>query len=228
MLCTTLTTFIGKGTNGKGVMFLPKGNSNAVGVKWYQDTISASVLGFRTEYQDTLKLIDQTLWDAIVEKYARAELVADLDLTGCFFFGVTIHDLAFLKVDFSHSRFSQCKCERLQFTDCDFSHATIYEDWSYCTFSQCNFSESHICQAHFMHCSLESCDLTHSSMRHCLFHLCTITKNEFLGVRMDTVYIRGCKCLENSNVTQVYVTMGGATSDEVKTHSKSILNALTA
>lgn len=228
MLQSTLTTFIGKGTNGRGFMYLPKGNSRTAGVKWYQDTISASVLGFKTEYQDKLKLIDQTLWDAIVEKYAIAELVTDIDLSDCFFFDVTIHDLAFQKVNFTNCRFSQCKIENAQFNNCNFSNATIYDDWCDCTFENCNFSESHICQTHFRRCSLANCDLTNSRVRHCLFYSCTLRENEFLGVQMDTVYIRSCSCLENSHINQLYITMGGATSDEVKAHSKSILNALTA
>lgn len=218
---TTLTTF-----NGKGVMYLPKGNSSTAGVKWYQDTISASVLGLKTVYEDNLKLVDQILWDALVEKYASEEHITDLDLTGCFFFGVTIHDLAFHKVNFSHCRFSQCRFERLQFTDCDF-HATFYVDCSYCTFSHCNFSESLICQTALSHSRLESCDLSNSRMRHCLFHLCTLEKNEFLEVQMDTVHIRGCNCMKN-NVERLYVTMGGATGDEIKSHSQLIINALTA
>ena len=141
MLQSTVITFIGKGTNGKGFMYLPKGNCSTAGVKWYQDTISASVLGFKTEYQDKLKLIDQTLWDAIVAKYACAELVTGLDLSDCFFFDVTIHELAFQKVNFTNCRFSQCKVENAQFNYCNFSNATIYGDWCDCAFENCNFSE---------------------------------------------------------------------------------------
>lgn len=229
MLRSTLTTFVTKGnTNGRGVMFLPQGSGNTAGIKWYEDQVHPFVLDFRTEYEFELKLVDQKLWDEIVAKYSADGTLKGVDLTGCFFFDIHFRNLTCDHVIFKGCRFSACAYEHITFESCNLNNATVCDSFRNCKFIDCSFMESHICQAHFYECSLTDCDFTSAVMRHCLFYDSTLDNNNFLSVRMDSVFIRGCNCYRNANTESISITMGGATSEEVSTHSLSIMHAITA
>lgn len=222
MLYSTLVTL-----NGKGTMYLPKGHMCA-GVKWLKDRIRPHISGHEPDfYQEKLLIIDQPLWNSIVEKYAKDNCLEDLNLSNCYFFDIKFEGLHLEDVDFTNSYFSGCIFNGLSFTNCLFQKATIYDEMNCCIFSNCNFSQSGLFHIVFRNCKIEKCDFSCSVMRHVTYYMCSIFENEYLGVTMDTVYFRGSCCLNNKSISNISITMGGARYDEVAAHKESIINAFT-
>lgn len=150
-----------------------------------------------------------------------------IDLSNCFLYKLTLEG-NFKNANISNARLFDCKIKNSNFENTNFSNAVISGDFDNTTVKNCVFENAGLYNISFKNTVLDNVSLKNASLKGISTVKDSVTfKNvDFSCVKMDSVYIQGSKVENALNTDSIYITMGGATHDEVEAHKKMILDTL--
>ena len=225
---TTLITKKETGKNMVGVIYLPKGTGKN-DIKFFD----AIVYGVPVEVRAGKKIISQDRWNKLLEKNLVNEKdLCELEFSGCTFENVSFEGLSLYNVTFKGCNFLTCSFDKSRLNDClfvdceleacSFNQGAYYIDCKNCHFLNCSFLESCMGTSHFDKCRLVTCEFLLASIRRGSFFQCELEHPNFSHATLDGIYFHGCT-IPNAVYDNIYITMGGATSEEVNRYQNSVL-----
>lgn len=231
---TLIATRTSKNENYKGCLYFPKGKCMGQNVRQFD----ALVYGVPVEVAEGKKVVTPDRWDKLLDKLLAVEKKETSSLEGLIFEkilfrGVTFEGHAFYDCQFINCQFDGCviniRWQDIKVNDCDFNGCifkeSLYLEANNCTFLVCDFTHSGIYQTVIRDCWFLKCNFTTSRLKHVTFYKCILVRPSFVASHFDAVYFRGCD-ITDAVYDSLYVTMGGATTDEVEMHRESALKAL--
>lgn len=182
---------------------------------------------------DGYKVITQEVFDEIMTK--RADSLAmhntemeKLDFSGCWFQNVTFDGKETGLVNnfnFSHSKFSDCKFDRIQFENSGFQDVHIFScELKKSDFSNCDFSKSTIGQTRGHNSTFAWCDFSNAVFRKGAFTQSVFGKPNFDGAVMDGTGFFDTTVSEPS-MNNITLTMSGASFAEISAYTDRIKEA---
>lgn len=179
----------------------------------------------KTGYKGAPEVTQEKL-DVILQNGSK-----DLNLQGCYISGVTLQG-KFENANFENCYFSDCRFENAEFVNTSFKNASINSvDVTHVKLSQTSFEcagitnsrweDTHFKDVDFINCTWKNISTS------ALGNPVSFQNCDFLLTDMNSVYIEGSKVLgEMKNLDTVYVTMSGATNEEITKHRKSVMETL--
>lgn len=171
--------------------------------------------------------VTQELFDAMMQN--NENNTENMNFKGCFFFEVTLQG-KFESANFENCYFTSCRFENAEFINTSFKNADTYgTDMNNVKFSETTFENAGFYNSRWENTEFNHVDFNNSIWKHISTVRDTVTFQncDFLLADMVSVYIKGSRVIgEMKNLDSIYVTMGGATPEEIGNHKKSIMETL--
>jgi len=150
-----------------------------------------------------------------------------IDLSNCFLYKLTIEG-NFKNANITNSRIYDCKIKNAYFENCNFESSNISGDFDNVILKNCSLSNAGLYNIKFKDTLLDNISLEDAVLKNISTVKDTVTFKDvdFLNTKMNGVYIQGSKVERSKNTNTIYITMGGATTEEVEKHKILILNTL--
>lgn len=213
----------------------------------------ALFMGVPVAVENGLKIVDNTTWGKIVTAFSDKEM-QNLTFEKVLFTNVIFKEST-VQCDFEECQFDNCQVKanwlagrfnNCTFNSCDFAHSGIRmwhankSDFTKCTFEQSNM-ECDIDACRFKNCSLQQANIytsliRDSSFSECDFSFSNLRRNNFFKTKMVAPNFCGATIngtrfdsseIIDANYENIYITMGGATHDEIAHLKDHIFKAFT-
>jgi len=209
----------------------------------------ALFMGIPVEVNNGLKIIDNTIWEKVVSVFSHKE-IHDLTFKKILFTNVIFEGISFtgcifencqIQADWIDGQFDNCtfkscsfanfgirmwRANKSQFKDCSFEESTVECDMKDVYFEKCCFHKATIYTSMIRDSSFNDCDFSFSYLRKNLFHKSKLTAPNFLGATINGTRFASSE-ITDANYENIYITMGGATHDEIAHLKHQILKAFT-
>jgi len=171
--------------------------------------------------QHPLKIIGQHMFNHAAEHGFPPDFFRE-----SYFDHVTIHCLP-EGVDCSLSAFRDCTFTNCHIEKCLFDETTIYDSafWGV-QLQMVNFTGASIAHTHFRNSSLDSVSFQDARLKSCLTLDCTMERVDFLGAVLDGSNFGGITARNIKNLSNAYITQGGATREEIRHLRTSVFREL--
>lgn len=215
----------------------------------------ALFMGVPVAVENGLKIVDNAVWKKVISAFVDPDKeMQDYTFENVRFTNVIFKEST-VQCDFIECQFDNCQVKanwlagrfnNCTFNSCDFAHSGIRmwhankSDFTKCTFEQSNM-ECDIDACRFKNCSLQQANIytsliRDSSFSECDFSFSNLRRNNFFKTKMVAPNFCGATIngtrfdsseIIDANYENIYITMGGATHDEIAHLKDHIFKAFT-
>lgn len=215
----------------------------------------ALFMGVPVAVENGLKIVDNTVWEKVISASINTDKeIQGYTFENVHFTNVTFSEHIFqcdfiacqfenchIQADWLNGQFNDClfktccfdkygilmwRAKETQFVGCTFKESTIDCDMNDCVFEHCNLCRTTIYTSLIKDSSFSECDFSFSNLRRNNFFKTKMVAPNFCGATINGTRFDSSEIID-ANYESIYITMGGATHDEIAHLEDHIFKAFT-